>query len=57
MGILGLRNTRKPGARGRDYAWVAIILGGGTILLVFALLAFAIYYSDSILKDPHAFGG
>jgi hypothetical protein len=57
MGVLGLRNTRKPGTRGRDHAWVAIILGGVTFLLILALLAFAIHSSDSMLNDPHAFGG
>ena len=40
LGILGLRNARIPGGRGRDYAWVGVVLGGLTFLLVLAFLAF-----------------
>jgi hypothetical protein len=55
MGILGLRNARKPGTPGRDQARIAILLGGLTFLSVLVFLRVAIHNSDSMLNNPNAF--
>ena len=55
MGILGVRNARKPGTPGAQQARIGIILGGLTVVFVLVFLRVAIHQSDTMLNDRNAF--
>jgi hypothetical protein len=53
-GTLGLLNARRLKSLRRDYAWVALIIGGLTFLMILAALLAAIHYSDTLLSNYHS---